>query len=126
MFAYNISLAIFVISLGSLAISQTIAKWRFMKLNPDEAGAADKVEFITHAASDSWLWLAGVLVIVSAVSWYTALSRLPLSLMLPVAAIIAPTGAVLAYLFLKEPLSGGQVGAISLIFIGVVWLGFQQ
>ena len=67
-----------------------------------------------------------MLVVAGAICWYLALLRLPVSFMLPVAALIAPVTAVGANLFLGETLTVGKACAILTIMGGVIWLGTQQ
>ncbi|WP_143534735.1 hypothetical protein [Notoacmeibacter marinus] len=82
--------------------------------------------FIWAAVSDVWVWAGGALIIVSAAMWYAALTRLPLSFMMPAAALIAPITVIFAYFLLREPVSLGQASAILVITAGVAWLSYQQ
>ena len=129
MFGYQVSLFFLTISLLSLAISQTLTKWRFMVLtghHQAESAPSSKAALLQQAITDPWLWGAFFLILSGAIFWYTAMTRLPLSLMLPMAGILSPLVTIMAHVFLKEPVSVGQMAAILLIATGVVWLGYQQ
>lgn len=80
----------------------------------------------TRALSDPLTWVAGSLVVIGAGCWYLALTRLPLSLMLPVAGLVAPIVAIAAHFALGESLSIAKLAAIFVIAFGVIWLGFLQ
>lgn len=126
MFSYGVSIGIFAVSILSVALSQLIFKWRIGMLFPAGGEARSNTDHLMAVISDLWILLGLGLVLIGASAWYLAMSRLPLSFMMPAAAIIAPITAVCAYLFLKEPLTGGQMAAIAVIAAGVVWLGYQQ
>lgn len=126
MFSYGTSIGIFVVSILSVAASQLIMKWRFGVLFPEGGATRSATGHVMTAASDAWV-LAGVgLIVIGGSSWYLAMSRLPLTFMMPVAASIAPITVVCAYFFLKEPLTLGQIAAIAMIAAGVAWLGYQR
>lgn len=128
MFSYAASLGLLAASILSLSSAQLLVKWRFSVLEFASAGAAarSKWDSVLLMLQDVWLWGAGFLIVASALCWYLTLTRLPLSFMLPVAAITSPIVAVSAHLLLAEPLSGRQLAAILTIAAGVAWLGWEQ
>lgn len=126
MFSYGMSIGVLAVSIVSIAASQLIMKWRLSGIAPVETGQRTRVDYVWAAIGDGWIWLGVCLIGISAVLWYAAMSRLPLTLMMPMAALVAPLVAFSAYLFLREPLSSGQMMAIAMIAVGVAWLGYQQ
>ena len=126
MFSYSISIIFMAGSIASLAAAQIILKWRFGHRLQGAAHPISPTEFITTALSDYWIWLGVTLIVLGALMWYAALTRLPLSFMMPIASLVAPITVVCAYVFLKEPLTAGQVAAIAMIAVGVAWLSYQQ
>ena len=126
MFNYSISIGILAISITSVAASQLIMKWRLgQHVLPSEPSGI-RTGYLQTALGDGWIWLAIALIGASGVLWYAALSRLPLSFMMPMSALVAPVVALSAHLFLKEPLTSGQMAAIAMIAAGVIWLSWQQ
>ena len=126
MFSYGVSIGILAISIASVAASQLIVKWRLGQIGSPAEPSGSRAGYILTALGDGWIWLGIGLIGLSAALWYVAMSRLPLSFMMPMAAIVAPAVAVSAHLFLKEPLTSGQIAAIAMIAAGVAWLGYQQ
>jgi drug/metabolite transporter (DMT)-like permease len=126
MLTYRTAIVIFALGLVSIASSQLLVKWRFGVLGLESQPKKWGLELLGALLTDAWLWFAGLLIVASAISWYLALTRLPLTLMLPIAGIVPPIVAVGANQLLGEPLSGGQITAIAMIAIGVAWLGYQQ
>jgi drug/metabolite transporter (DMT)-like permease len=125
-FGFGASLLILAASIVAVAASQLIAKWRLELIFGDQSAVSAPRIMLWTAVSDGWLWLAAMLIVASAVCWYAAMTRLPLTLMMPMAGAIAPIVAVAAFLLFKEPLSATQFAAIVVIALGVIWLGIQQ
>ena len=113
-----------MLSVIALAASQLLIKGRFSTILP--WGTQLDRKKIAVLAADPTLWCAGSLLILSALCWYVALVRLPLSVMMPTAAIVAPLVSISAHFFLGEPMSVQKASAIALIAGGVAWLGFQE
>jgi drug/metabolite transporter (DMT)-like permease len=126
MFGYSTSLALLLLSLLALAGSQLLIKWRFMVMDFDGLGLSSQSGRLFAVLTDPWLWLAGSLIMLGAAMWYVAMTRLPLTLMLPLAAVVTPIVVLVSHFVLKEPLTLGQLGAAVLIALGVVLLGLQQ
>ncbi len=120
------AIIIFVIGLASIASSQLMVKWRFGAIGPSLPAGAGAFEIGRAVISDKWLWFAAALIGAGLVTWYAALTQLPLTFMFPVAGIVSPVVAMGAHLLLGEPLSLGQMGAILMIAVGVALLGFLQ
>lgn len=126
MLTYRVALAVFMLGLASIASSQLIVKWRFGTIGASLAHGAGLIDIARAGLADKWLWGAALLIGTGVVSWYAAMVRLPLTLMLPIGGIVSPIVVVGAHYLLGEPLSGGQVAAIALITVGVAMLGYLQ
>ena len=112
-------------SITLIAASQLLMKWRMTALVADGA-ATTRRDMLAMALFDPWVWLCAAFILASAVLWYIAMSRLPLSFMMPLAACTAPIVAVGAALLFGETLSAMHMAAIGLIAVGVAWLGMLQ
>lgn len=111
------------VSIISVAASQLVLKARLQRPQLAPWGWQ---RALLEAACDPVIWLGIFLVLLGAACWYVALTRLPVSFMLPVAAVIAPMTAIGAHFFLGEGLTLNKLAAIGLITMGVVWLGLEQ
>jgi multidrug transporter EmrE-like cation transporter len=126
MIGYGSAIGLLVAALCGVAASQVIAKWRFTVLGPVWHNASGIAEVAGSALADAYIWLAALLVIIAAVCWYLAMTRLHLSFMLPAAGGVAPVVAVLAHYLFGEPLTVPHLFAIFLIAGGIVLLGWLQ
>lgn len=124
--SYRTAIFILVVGLCCIASSQLIVKWRYAVIGPTIAPGTGILEILLTGLLDRWFWVALLLIGAGVVSWYVALTKLPLTFMFPVAGIVSPTVAIGAHMLLGEPLSMGQLGAVLLIAIGVVLLGLLQ
>ena len=114
------------ISLLSAVASQLLIKWRFDQLGVGAALGNGAGETIGMIMGDLLCWLGALLLIVGAILWYLALMRLPIHVMLPLAATVSPAASIGACLFLGESLTVPKMAAIATIFAGVAWLGVLQ
>ena len=126
MLTYRLALAVFVIGLASIASSQLIVKWRFGTIGASLAHGAGLLDIARAGLADKWLWVAALLIGTGLISWYAAMVRLPLTLMLPLGGIVSPIVVLGAHYLLGEPLTAGQAGAIVMITVGVALLGYLQ
>lgn len=123
----SLAVLILAVSLISVGASQLVLKARMAALTLPVAGGVTGnpwVALLLRALADPYVWLGAAMVGVGAVCWYVALTKLPLSLMMPVASIIAPCVSIGAWYFLGESLSLAKLGAILTIMVGVAWLGW--
>lgn len=118
------ALLLFAASLISVAGSQLLFKTRMMQVSEISASGSPILAGLSRLLVDPLIWVAGLMVAVGAVCWYSAMIKLPLSFMLPMASLIAPMTAVGAYFLLGESLSPEKLAAIAWIAIGAVWLGY--
>ena len=126
MFSYGISIAVLITSLVSISASQLMIKWRFGVLGQDIEQRNGYLEKGLFVVSDLWLWVAGVLAVTGIVTWYVAMTRLPISFMFPAAALATPLVTLAAFALLNEPLTLAQFAVILVITASVVTLGFLQ
>ncbi|MGF7055277.1 drug/metabolite transporter (DMT)-like permease [Bosea sp. OAE752] len=117
------ALFLFAVSLISVAASQLLFKTRMMQIGESSAWEGSILAGISRLLVDPLIWMAGLMVVIGAVCWYSAMVKLPISFMLPIASLIAPMTAVGAYFLLGESLPLEKLAAIAWIAIGAVWLG---
>lgn len=120
----QIAVLVFVAGLACVAASQLIVKARFTTLGTGWTQDIPWVTMLGRVLTDPIIILGGMLVVIGAVCWYVALTKLPLSLMLPAAGIVGPVVSIGAYFLLGEALTLSKLAAISTIAVGVAWLGW--
>lgn len=121
----KIAWLLFLLSVASLASAQLLIKAVFVRLFPLSMPMGWMSSFAAILSVPAF-WLCGFLIILSAGCWYVALTRLPLSAMMPLAAIVSPVVSIGAALWLGESMSLSKLAAILWICVGVAWLGSQQ
>lgn len=75
--------------------------------------------FVFGVLKDPWLWIAGLMLIVSAIIWYYALSRISLGVAFAFAAFSYPMVMLGARLFLGETFLVQQYAGCALIVFGI-------
>jgi hypothetical protein len=113
-------------SLVAVAASQILIKSRFEHLGIGARFDEGLVGVVVLLVSDPRLWGALFLAVTGATLWYVALVRLPIHVMLPLAAAIAPISSIGAYFYLGEALTAPKMAAIGMIAAGAAWLGALQ
>jgi drug/metabolite transporter (DMT)-like permease len=126
MLTYRAALALMSLSMLCVAGSQILVKWRFGAMGLDRNNERTWFDLAALFVTDGGLWVAGLLVVAGAATWYAALTKLPLTLMLPVGGIISPLVAIGAHLLLGERLTPSQLVAILIISAGVALLASLQ
>jgi drug/metabolite transporter (DMT)-like permease len=116
----------FTFSLLAAVVSQLLMKSRFEHLGASAALDRGAIDLLKLVLTDWQCWAAGILLVLGAGCWYLAMTRLPISFMLPLAALIAPVASVGAWVFLGEPLTVSKVAAISVVAAGSIWLASLQ
>ncbi len=114
------------ISILSVASSQLLFKGRMIAVGSLVETALAERRIPWFLLEDLRLWLAIVLLLLGASCWYLSMTKLPLSLMLPIGGMIAPIVSVGAWAFLGESLTAQKLAAILVIASGVVWLGLVE
>ena len=122
----TMALTILAVSILTVGVSQLILKSRLSHLASSPQPDATVFATVLRLLHDPLVWCAIALVLVSVVSWYVAMILLPLSLMLPVAGMIAPIVSISAHFVLGESLGATKLAAIAMISCGVIWLTTQS
>ncbi|MET3889523.1 drug/metabolite transporter (DMT)-like permease [Bosea sp. OAE506] len=120
----GIAFILFAISLVTVAGSQILFKARLTPLGAEFASFRPILPLVQRVLSDPLIWAAGVLVLIGASCWYISMTKLPISLMLPLASLIGPFTAIAAYFILGETLSAEKLAAIGFIVVGASWLAW--
>ena len=120
----SIGFLLFAVSLVTVTASQILFKARMTLIGEVFASERPILFSLFRLLADPLIWAAGLMVVVGAACWYTAMVKLPISFMLPMASLIAPMAAVGAYFFLGESLSPAKLAAIAFIAVGATWLGW--
>lgn len=118
----GIAVLIYSCSLVLVATSQLLFKAGMMRIA--DAGAASWLDMARIALTTPTIWLGAAAVVAGTTCWYVAMMRLPLTVMMPMAALIAPSVSIAAWALFGDPLSGAKLAAIGLITVGAVWLGW--
>jgi len=118
----SFAVLIYFSGLVMIATSQLLLKAGMMRIA--EAGALSRLDMARLALTMPAVWLGAAAVVAGTICWYVALMRLPLSFMMPMAALIAPSVSIAAWALFGDPLSGAKLAAIGLIAIGALWLGW--
>ncbi|MFO1099233.1 MAG: hypothetical protein U1E81_13425 [Xanthobacteraceae bacterium] len=113
----------YAVSICAYIVSQLLIKARLEKLGVGDALARNVASGLALLFGDLGCWIGGALVVVGGVCWYVAMTKLPIRLMVPMAAIITPAAALGGHFFLGEQLSWEKMLAIGVITVGVAWLG---
>ncbi len=126
MISTRVAALLFVLSILLLIASQLMIKWRFNALGLQGEQGHGLWLTVRHAVVDIGLWTAGLLVLAGAAMWYAAMTKLPLSFMLPAAAIVSPLVALGAHVTLGERVTTAEFVLIGLIAILVGAFGLIQ
>jgi drug/metabolite transporter (DMT)-like permease len=118
------ALVVLLVSLGSITMSQLILKGRMVLLGASLHSGQGALALVIRVLNDPYIWLGGGCVAIGGACWYFAMTKLPLSLMLPASSIIAPCASIGAYYFFGESLTASKICAMVVIVIGVSWLGW--
>jgi drug/metabolite transporter (DMT)-like permease len=116
--------AALMVSLVSAVASQLLIKFALVRITREMISEETVFGLIWRGAREPSLWLGGGLLLFGALGWYTAMTRLPLSFMLPMSALIAPAVSLAAWHFQGEHLNGPKVIAIGIITAGAIWLAW--
>lgn len=109
-------------SLTFVAASQVLIKGAFLRVGAGTDGGESWQALIMMAVREPWMWAGVFTLITGAVLWYLALSQLPLSLVVPSGALVAPLAVICAHFVLGEPLTFHMICAMIVIALGLIWL----
>ncbi len=83
-------------------------------------------QYVWGLMLDPMMWFVGFLTAIGGISWYYALSRLPVSTAVVFAAFVYPIVTFSGYFFLNETVSGWAILGVALITIGIVMVGWSS
>jgi len=111
-------LALIITSVVILSSTQILIKSRLNVhgIFPLDGGA---VAYIVEVCSDWRLWIAALGLIAASLCWYAAISRIPLSVAFPFAAMSYPAVLLGSALFLNEFISWKIVAGNALVVLGI-------
>lgn len=110
-------------SLVFLVASQLLIKWRFNVLGLQSNQVRDLWDTLSAVVTDVGLLAAGLLLICGASMWYAAMTRFPISFVVPIAAAVSPLIALCAHFLLGERLSFLELVLIVMIAVLVATFG---
>ena len=117
MFSYIIIL----IAVVFMSAVQIIIKYRFTAVHGEiPLSTGDFPVFLWNALKDPFLWLAGITLIVAAILWYAAISRMSLGVAFAFAALSYPLVMTGSYVFLGELFRIPQMVGCGFIVAGIL------
>ncbi len=115
------SYAVLIVAVMGISFVQLMVKYRLDVAHGAIPADNSIVSYLFSLLADPWLWLAGIALIVSALLWYFALSRLYLSAAIAFAALVYPIVMIGSVIFLGENVAMPQALGCLLIVAGI-WL----
>jgi drug/metabolite transporter (DMT)-like permease len=122
---YTVSVVLLILSIISISASQLVLKARFQAIMLPDVNVGI-LEFLRIVIKDPYCWVAAVLIAISVVGWYGALTRLPLRLMLAFSGLFYPFVGFGEQFFLGETLTLQKLTALIVISGGIAWLFLQE
>ncbi len=125
-----VTLKIFLF-LASIDLLETFAQFCFKKSAMPESGLevkgwTDALHFVATVIPSPFLWLGLICVLTIFVSWSTVLSKIDLSVAVPVASVSYITIPLVSVIFLKEHISLMQWGGIGFILLGIILVSLSS
>jgi drug/metabolite transporter (DMT)-like permease len=124
MISQSAAVLFLILSILAVASSQLLAKARLAAHFTTEEGRTLQ-SALASCIADPLMWCVLALMAAGAAFWYLAMTRLPVSLMLPLGSSVTPLVAIGAHYLLGESLPLSKAAAITLVVTGVVWLAVQ-
>ncbi|MDX8524180.1 EamA family transporter [Mesorhizobium sp. MSK_1335] len=106
-------------------MAQIIIKSRLTEHGAVPFGLAEGWPYLLGLLADWRAWLGGLGLVASSILWYSAVSRIPLSLAFPFAALAYPLVFASSILVLHERFSWQSLAGNGLIVLGVVLAASQ-
>ncbi|NKC00894.1 MAG: EamA family transporter [Pseudomonadales bacterium] len=108
-----------LLSVLGLCSAQVLFKHRF-ELYGSIPLSAEIGAYLLVVAKDIWLLIAACCMLISSLSWYMGLSRLPLSLASPMTSLAYPVILIASFSVLSEPISVEKVVGNVFIVVGIL------
>ena len=115
-----IGIALIVAAVFLLTLAQIIIKSRLTEHGAVPLSLEGGWPYLIGLISDWRVWMGGLGLVASSALWYAAVSRIPLSVAFPFAALSYPLVFVSSILFLHERFSWQSLAGNGLIVLGVV------
>jgi drug/metabolite transporter (DMT)-like permease len=118
-------LVLLSVSVVALSVAQILIKSRLNihGVVPLDTGAWS---YILSALRDFYLWFGAVGLIASSLCWYAAISRLPLSIAFPFAALSYPAVLAGSALVLRESVSWPLLAGNGLVVLGILVISLSS
>lgn len=113
-------------SVFSLSGAQVLLKSRLTVYGVIPFVPVELVRYLWTLAQDLKVWIGFSGLVLSAALWYMAVSRIPLSIAFPTAALSYPMILIGSFIFLNEPVNWALMLGTGLIVCGVATVGFSQ
>ena len=110
-----------IIAIFGMSVVQLLIKYRFNVEHGPTPTDRTLIPYISRLIFDPWLWLSAAILVFSALLWYFAVSRLPLSTAIAFAALVYPTVTAGSLIFLGEQVNFYHFVGCSLVVSGI-WL----
>ena len=121
----TIGMSLILTAVIAMAFAQLLIKHVLTVHGEVPLKVAPFASYVWLLLGDWKAWLGGLGLVSSAILWYAALSRVPLSFAFPFAAISYPLIFVTSILFLGESFSYTKLLANGLIVSGVIIVGLS-
>ena len=126
----HVTLKILLILIG-VDLIETFAQFCFKKSSLSISGIqintfVDALHFFSGALASPFLWLGFIAVTIMFISWVTALSKIDLSVAVPVCSFSYITVPLISVFFFGEKISILRWSGISVILIGVILVSISS
>ena len=111
-----------LLSVALLSTAQFIIKSRLNVHGNVPLSPNDLLVYVWVLLQDWRMWVGGVSLVLASLSWYIAVSRLPLSVAFPIAALAYPIVFLGSVVILREPFSWTAMAGNLLLVIGIVMI----
>ena len=122
----HLGMALIVFSVLIMVFAQLMLKNRLNIHGAIPLKIIDLYPYFMILVRDVLVWAGGIGLVVSALAWYMAVSRVPLSFAFPFAAMSYPLIFITSVLLLGEQFSYTKLLANTLIVSGVLLIGFSN
>ena len=122
----KMSYIVLLVAVICISLVQLIVKYRFDVMHGQVPADRSILIYIFGLFTDPWMWLAGITLIVSALLWYFALSRLFISTAIAFAALVYPLVMIGGVAFLGEIVTRYQMVGCVLIVTGIWFVAYYS
>jgi drug/metabolite transporter (DMT)-like permease len=108
-----------IVSVTVLSFAQFVIKGRLNVHGEIPFSVRPLLDYLVTAIADWQLWLGLLALVLAALCWYAAISRIPLSIAYPIGALAYPLVFIVSILLLREPFTWTGLAGNILIVAGV-------